>query len=104
MMRQDNPEAFEHYRQEHQRCLGIVVRQMRTENGLTPDQLAKRAEVSALWLQKLETNQLHTNYSIGRINRIARALGVELYDVYKRADEMLGPPPWLNKEGAQSHE
>ena len=104
MRKQVGAEAFERYKREHGRCLGISVRQLRTENGLTADQLAKRAEVSSLWLQRLETNQLHTNYSIGRIDRIARALGVELYDVYKRADEMLGPPPWLDKEGAQSDE
>ena len=103
MRKQDDAAAFERYKQEHGRCLGISVRQLRTENGLTPDQLAKRAEVSAPWLQRLETNQLHTNYSIGRIARIARALGVELYDVYKRADEMQGPPPWLDEEGAQSN-
>ena len=96
-------EAFERYTREHGRCLGIAVCQLRREKGLTLDQLAKRAEVSALWLRRLETNQLHTNYSIGRLDRIARALGVELYDVYKRADEMLGPPSWLDKE-AQSNE
>lgn len=104
MRKQDDAAAFERYKREHGRCLGISVRQMRSEKGLGLNELAKRAEVSALWLQKLETNQLHTNYSIGRIDRIARALGVELYDVYKRADEMLGPPPWLDKEGAQSDE
>lgn len=102
MISRDDPEAFECYNKEHQRCLGIVVRQMRTENGLTPDQLAKRAEISVLWLQKLETNQLHTNYSIGKLDRVMRALGVELYDLYKRTDEMQGPPPWLKGEGAES--
>jgi transcriptional regulator with XRE-family HTH domain len=90
--------AFERYKQEHDRCPGIAVCQLRTEKGLTPDQLAKRAEVSALWIRRLETNQLHTNYSPGRIDRIARALQVELYDVYKRADEMLEPAPWLDEE------
>jgi len=104
MKKQVNPAAFERYKQEHGRCLGIAVCHLRTEKGLTPDQLAKRVKVSAQWIRRLETNQLHTNYSIGRIDRIARALGVELYDVYKRADEMLGRPPWLAKEGAQSNE
>jgi len=104
MTKQVDAATFECYKQEHGRCLGIAVCQLRTEKGLTPDQLAKRAEVSVQWIRRLETNQLHTNYSIGRIDRIARALGVELYDVYKRADEMLGPPPWLDKEGAQSDE
>ena len=75
---------------------------MRSEKGLTLNQVAKRAEVSTPWLQRLETNQPHTNYSIGRIERIARTLGVELYDVCKRADRMQGPPPWLNKEETQS--
>jgi transcriptional regulator with XRE-family HTH domain len=104
MKKQVDAAAFERYKQERDRCLGIAVCQLRTEKGLTPDQLAKRTEVSAQWIRRLETNQLHTNYSIGRIDRIARALGVELYDVYKRAGEMLGPPPWRAKEGAQSDE
>jgi len=104
MRKQVDAEAFDPYKREHGRCLGIAVCQLRAEKGLTLDQLAKRAEVSALWLQRLEINQLHTNYSIGRIDRITRALGVELYDVYKRADGMLGPPPWLDGEGTQSDE
>ena len=104
MRRRDDPEAFERYRQEHKRCLAIVVRQMRTENGLTPHELAQRAEISVEWLQRLETNQLHTNYSIGRLDRIVRAMGAELYDLYKRTDEMQGPPPWLDEEGAQNDE
>jgi transcriptional regulator with XRE-family HTH domain len=104
MKKQVDAAALERHKQEHGRCLGIAVCQLRAAKGLTPDQLAKRAEVSAQWIRRPETNQLHTNYSIGRIDGIARALGVELYDVYKRADEMLGPPPWLDKDGAQSDE
>jgi len=68
MKKQVDAAAFESYKQEHGRCLGIAVCQLRTEKGLTPDQLAKRAEVSAQWIRRLETNQLHTNYSIGRID------------------------------------
>ena len=66
MKKQVDAAAFERYKQEHDRCLGIAVCQLRTEKGLTPDQLAKPAEVSAQWIRRLETNQLHTNYSIGR--------------------------------------
>jgi transcriptional regulator with XRE-family HTH domain len=104
MKNQAEAEAFERYRQEQKRCLGVAVCQLRTEARLTPSQLAKRAKVSARWLQRLEANQLHTNYSIERIDRIACALGVELYEVYKRAAEMLESPPWLDKEGTQSDE
>ena len=102
MTKQTDTDAFECYLREHGRCLGIADCQMRSEKGLALNQVAKHAEVSAPWLQRLETNQLHTNYSIGRIERIARTLGVELNDVYKRADRMQGPPPWLNKEETQS--
>ena len=50
MKKQVDAAAFERYKQEHDRCLGIAVCQLRTEKGLTPDQLAKRAEVSPLWI------------------------------------------------------
>lgn len=96
--------VFERYRQEHTRCLGVVVCELRTDQGLTQSEVAKRAQVSVLWLQKLETNQLRTNYTIRRLDQLARALGVELFDVYKRVSEMTGPPPWLETEGAQNEE
>ena len=104
MNRRDDPEAFERYRREHQRCLSIAVRQMREEHGLAPEELAKRAAVSVQRLRKLETNQLHTNYSLGRLDRLVRTMGAELFDLYKRTDEMLGLPPWLEVEGAQNDE
>jgi hypothetical protein len=55
MRKQVDAEAFERYKREHGRCLGIAVCQLRAEKGLALDELAKRAEVSALWLQRLET-------------------------------------------------
>lgn len=94
--------AFERYVQEHSRCLGMAVQELRSERGLAHGEVAKRAEVSVRWLKKLETNQLHTNYSISRLDQIARALGLELFDLYKRAGEMAGPPPWLNAEGTRN--
>jgi len=96
--------AFERYRQEYVRCLGIAVEEWRTEKSLTRSEVAKRANVSVLWIQRLETNQLLTNFTIRRLDQVARALGVELYDLYKRAGEMTGPPPWLETEGMQDDE
>ena len=88
----DDAAALEHYSQEHGRCLGVAVRELRTERGLTQHEVAKRAKVSVLWVQRLEDNQLlNTNYSIGRVYRVACAFGVELYEFYKRAEEMTGP-------------
>ena len=90
MKKQPDDAALERYSQEHGRCLGVVVRELRTERGLTQHEVAKRAKVSLLWVQRLENNQLNTNYSIGRIYRVACALGVELYVSSKRAEEMTG--------------
>ena len=95
MKKQPDDAALEHYSQEHRRCLGVVATELRTEKGLTQYAVAKRARVSIRWVQRLEDNQLNKNYSIGRLYQVACALGVELYEFYKRADEMAGPAPWL---------
>jgi transcriptional regulator with XRE-family HTH domain len=98
MNKQPDDGALERYSQEHGRCLGVVARELRTERGLTQLEVAKRARVSLRWVQRLEDNQLNTNYSIGRLYQVACALGVELYEFYKRAEEMAGPTPWLRRK------
>jgi transcriptional regulator with XRE-family HTH domain len=104
MKEQRDTAAFERYIQEHGRCLGMAIEELRTDKALTRSEVAKRANVSVLWIQRLEMNQLHTNYTIRRLDQVARALGVELYDLYQRAGEMSGPPPWLETEGTQNDE
>ena len=104
MKRQIDKDALERYARERDRCLGKVVEELRTNKGLTRNEVAKRANVSVLWIRRLETNQLHTNYTIGRLDQVAQALGVELYDLYARASEMTGAPPWRNSESRQTHE
>ena len=104
MDKQPDDAVLDRYSQEHGRCLGIVARELRTQRGLTQHEVAKRAKVSPRWVQRLEDNQLNTNYSIGRLYQIACALQVELYEFYKRADEMMGPPPWLDRGKTQSDE
>ncbi len=98
MISRTNPAAFARYVKEHQRCLGIAVYETRTEKGWSLEDVAKRAKMSTQWLKKFETNQIHTNYSIGRWDRIAQALGVDLAAIYSRAGELTGPPPWIKKE------
>src|ERR1700722_1233684 len=99
MKKQPDDAALKHYSREHGRCLGVVVRELRTERGLTQHEVAKRAKVSLLWVQRLEENQkLDTNYSICRVYRVACALGVELYELYKPAEEMPGPVPWIRRK------
>lgn len=98
MMSRTNPAAFERYLKEHRRCLGVAVYEWRTDKDFSLDEVAKRAKMSTQWLKKFETNQIHTNYSIGRLDRIAQALGVDLADIYTRAGELTGPPPWIKRE------
>ena len=96
--------ASERYRQEHNRCLGEAVRELRTDKGLSLREVAKRANVSILWLKRLETNQLRTNYTIRRLDQVAGALEVELFDLFKRAGQMAGPAPWLETKGTHNGE
>jgi transcriptional regulator with XRE-family HTH domain len=104
MKRQIDKAVLERYARERDRCLGKVVEELRTKKGLTRNEVAKRANVSVLWIRRLETNQLHTNYTIGRLDQVAQALGVELYDLYSRASQMTGSPPWLNRESRRTDE
>jgi len=70
MKKQPDDAALERYSREHGRCLGVVARELRTEKGLTQYAVAKRAKVSLRWVQRLEDNQLNTNYSIGRLYQV----------------------------------
>lgn len=47
--------AFRRYRQEYGRGLGVAIEEGRTNKGLTRGEVAKQANVSVLWIQRLET-------------------------------------------------
>lgn len=96
--------SLERYRQEHDRCLAVVVCELRADRGLAQSEVAKRAKVSVRWLQKLATNQLHTNYTLRRLDQLAGALDVDLYHVYKRVSEMTDHNPGRKGEGARNDE
>ena len=90
--------TFEEYAKEHERCTGVAVQEFRTEKGLSPAHVANAANVSVRWLKKLETNELARSCSIERLNRVAYAMGLDLLDLYKRAGEMTGPAPHIEKD------
>ena len=46
MKEQTDTAAFEGYCQEHGRCLGVAVEELRTDKGLTRSEVARRANVS----------------------------------------------------------
>lgn len=65
--------------------IGQVIRQLREENGITPEELASRAGISADKLAKIENNE--ANASLGVLIRIARALGAKVSALVAGKDE-----------------
>lgn len=61
-------------RQEPQPGLARAVRQLRTAQGISQEELASRSEVHLTWIGRLESGA--TNPSWGTTKRVARGLGV----------------------------
>jgi len=61
-----------------------VLRQLREESHLSPEQLAATAGLNLAWYYDLETHEdeLTSNVSLGSIARLARALGVKPSALY----------------------
>ena len=58
------------------------IRKLRTEQGLSKAEVARRAGLTWKSYYKIETAQADPNYvAIGTLRRIADALGVELADL-----------------------
>ncbi len=57
------------------RKLGEIVRELRERQGLTPPQLAERAQLAVSYVTLLEAGQ-QVNLSPSAVGRLARALGV----------------------------
>jgi transcriptional regulator with XRE-family HTH domain len=64
------------------RRVGLNVKRLRHESGLSQEELAHRAEVHQTYLSGVETGR--RNPSIVVLQRIAVALNVDLEDVTKR--------------------
>ncbi len=56
--------------------IGQIIRQLREENGITPEELSERAGIDVDKLAKIENNQ--ATPSLGMLIRISRALGAKL--------------------------
>ena len=64
--------------------LGLQVRRLRGEAGLTQEQLAGRARLASRHLQKIEAGEV--NLTLATLERLAQALQVN-------AASLLEPPP-----------
>lgn len=61
-------------RQEPQPGLARAVRQLRTAQGLSQEELASRSDIHLTWIGRLESGA--TNPTWGTTKRVARGLGV----------------------------
>ena len=70
-------------RSEPQTALGRAIRQIRTEKGLSQEQVANDADLHPTWLSHIENGR---NPAWGTVRRIAAALDVKLSELAKVAE------------------
>ena len=73
-------------RTEPQPGLGRAIRQLRTERGLSQEEVGLRAEIHPTWISHLESGR--NNPAWGSVRRIAAALGVRLPELAALAEEL----------------
>lgn len=71
-------------RQYPQPALGAAIRRLRTEAGLSQEELAHRADLHPTWISHLETGRRNPSWST--MERIAEALGVKLSEIAAYAE------------------
>ncbi|MFZ2629670.1 MAG: XRE family transcriptional regulator [Rugosibacter sp.] len=71
-----------------ERCLGIAIREIRLNHGLTIADVAMLAGISRGMLSKIENAQTAT--SLETISRLAQALGVSLVTLFRNCDARVG--------------
>lgn len=76
-------------RQEPQTALGQAIRQIRTARGLSQEEVANRADIHPTWISHVERG---SNPAWGTVRRIASALGVEVSELARLAEEIEAKP------------
>jgi transcriptional regulator with XRE-family HTH domain len=73
-------------RTEPQPGLGQAIRQLRTERGLSQEELGLRAEIHPTWVSHLESGR--NNPAWGSVRRLAGALDVKLSELAALAEDL----------------
>ena len=73
-------------RTEPQPGLGRAIRQLRTERGLSQEELGLRAEIHPTWVSHLESGR--NNPAWGSVRRLAVALDVRVSELADLAEEL----------------
>ena len=68
--------------EEHRR-VGLNVQRLRRDRELSQEELAHRSRVHQTYLSGVETGR--RNPSVGVLGRIARALGVDIEELFRRS-------------------
>ena len=69
--------------------LGRAIKQLRTERGLSQEEIGLRAEIHPTWISHIESGR--NNPAWGSVRRIAAALGVPLSELAALAEELDEP-------------
>jgi transcriptional regulator with XRE-family HTH domain len=75
-------------RTEPQPGLGRAIKKLRTEHGLSQEEVGLRAEIHPTWISHIESGR--NNPAWGSVRRIAAALGVKLSELAALAEELDG--------------
>lgn len=73
-------------RTEPQPGLGRAIKQLRTERGLSQEEIGLRAEIHPTWISHIESGR--NNPAWGSVRRVAAALGVKLSELAALAEEL----------------
>jgi transcriptional regulator with XRE-family HTH domain len=73
-------------RTEPQPGLGRAIKKLRTEQGLSQEEVGLRAEIHPTWISHIESGR--NNPAWGSVRRIAAALGVKLSELAALAEEL----------------
>jgi transcriptional regulator with XRE-family HTH domain len=73
-------------RTEPQPGLGRAIKQLRTERGLSQEEIGLRAEIHPTWISHIESGR--NNPAWGSVRRIAAALDVRLSELAALAEEL----------------
>ena len=76
-------------RTEPQPGLGRAIKRLRTERGLSQEEVGLRAEIHPTWISHIESGR--NNPAWGSVRRIAAALGVRLSELAALAEELEEP-------------
>ena len=79
--------------------IGEAIRQLRKEKGLSQEELAKKARIDRTTIARVECG-IFKSLSMGKLEGIASAIGVEMKALLLKADSMGEPSPY---RGQLSH-